>query len=182
MLAFGRTHLLPQHEAALSHFSAQDPLACAAEVGDCLQWWIAGGSKIVLSLVPAFLCHISEEPDGWGAMPRKGARHGSDSCLGEKEPALPSRAAGLPPWAAGPPQLLHLSQPLTSREEKFRDSPTRCGDLWPLCALQQSPARPHITAPAASLPTRRVSERPRHCWACSPLGQVTNCKASLKHK
>lgn len=119
-----------------SDFAAQDPLSCE------------------LSLLPAFLWQISDEP----VMPRKGVRHSSESCLGEKEPALPS-------WAASLPQLPCLSLPLqhipSPSERKSSVSlggmiqfhlETRglcrpCGRAW---------QGPHLTAPAAPWPARCV--------------------------
>lgn len=62
---------------------------------------LLGAGSFTLCSCPCLPVTISEEP----VMPRKGIRHGSESCLGEKEPALPS-------WAASLPQLPCLSLPL----------------------------------------------------------------------
>ena len=87
-------------------------------------------------------------------MPRKGVRHGSESCLGEKEPALPS-------WAASLPQLPRLSLPLLSEGEGmcWRSSVSLGGMIQldlETCGLCRPCGRawqaPHLTAPAAPRP------------------------------
>lgn len=148
-----------------SDFSAQDPLRCAA--------------------VPAFPWQISEEP----VMPRKGIRHGSESCLGEKEPALPS-------WAASLPQLPCLSLPLQhipSPSERKSSVPLggmiqldleTCGLCRPYGRAWQGPTSQPLQLPG--LPAVCLPQAPARLglsgWASSRLWQATSCKAIFKHK
>lgn len=91
--------------------------------------------------------------------PRKGVRHGSESCLGEKEPARPS-------WAASLPQLPRLSLPLQHiRSPSERKSSVSLGGMIQLDLETCGLCRPYgrawqgptsQPAPAAPRPARCV--------------------------